>query len=56
MFEFPLIQRNEEHLRLLGIFHYVGAGLAGLFACFQTSRLDSTASQRSMPVWRTPLP
>jgi len=26
--------RDEEHLRLLSIFHYVVGGLAGLFACF----------------------
>jgi hypothetical protein len=26
--------RDEEHLRLLSIFHYVVAGLAGLFALF----------------------
>jgi len=26
--------RDEEHLRLLSIFHYVVSGLAGLFACF----------------------
>ena len=25
---------NEEHLRLLSVFHYVVGGLAGLFACF----------------------
>ena len=28
------MKRDEEHLRLLSIFHYVVAGLAGLFACF----------------------
>jgi hypothetical protein len=26
--------RDEEHLRLLSIFHYVVGGLAGLFALF----------------------
>lgn len=26
--------QDEEHLRLLSIFHYVVAGLAALFACF----------------------
>jgi hypothetical protein len=26
--------QDEDHLRLLSIFHYVVAGLAGLFACF----------------------
>lgn len=25
---------DEQHLRLLSIFHYVAGGLAGLFACF----------------------
>jgi hypothetical protein len=33
MFEPILINRDEEHLRLLVIFHYVCAGLAALFAC-----------------------
>jgi hypothetical protein len=28
-----LISRDEEHLRLLTIFHYVCAGMAALFAC-----------------------
>ena len=28
------MNQDEEHLRLLAIFHYVCAGLAGLFACF----------------------
>jgi hypothetical protein len=28
------MKQDEEHLRLLSIFHYVVAGLAGLFACF----------------------
>ncbi len=28
------MKRDEEHLQLLSIFHYVVAGLAGLFACF----------------------
>jgi hypothetical protein len=28
------INRDEEHLRLLTVFHYVCAGLAALFACF----------------------
>ena len=26
--------QDDEHLRLLGIFHYVCAGMAALFACF----------------------
>ncbi len=33
MSEPVLINRDEEHLRLLTIFHYVCAGLAALFAC-----------------------
>jgi hypothetical protein len=28
------MDQDQEHLRLLGIFHYVVAGLAALFACF----------------------
>jgi len=28
------MNQDEEHLRLLSIFHYVCAGLAALFACF----------------------
>ena len=28
-----LINRDEEHLRLLTIFHFVCAGMAALFAC-----------------------
>jgi len=28
------MNRDEEHLRLLSIFHYVVAGLAALFSCF----------------------
>ncbi len=28
------MNRDIEHLRLLSIFHYIGAGLAGLYACF----------------------
>ena len=28
------MNQDEEHLKLLSIFHYVVAGLAGLFACF----------------------
>ena len=27
-------RQDQEHLKLLSIFHYVVAGLAGLFACF----------------------
>jgi hypothetical protein len=30
----PLGPMDAEHLRLLGIFHYVLGGLTGLFACF----------------------
>jgi len=26
--------KDEEHLRLLAVFHYVVAGIGGLFACF----------------------
>ncbi|MFO8006127.1 MAG: hypothetical protein R6V05_00160 [Candidatus Brocadiia bacterium] len=26
--------RDAEHLRLLSVFHYVGAAMAGLFGCF----------------------
>lgn len=33
MSEPVLINQDEEHLRLLTIFHYVCAGLAALFAC-----------------------
>jgi len=29
-----IVNRDEEHLRLLSIFHYVVAGLTALFACF----------------------
>src|SRR2546421_10736809 len=28
------MNQDEEHLRLLSIFHYVCAGIAALFACF----------------------
>jgi len=28
------MNQDEEHLKLLSIFHYVVGGLAGLFACF----------------------
>lgn len=28
------MDRDEEHLKLLSIFHYVAGGMAGLFACF----------------------
>jgi len=28
------MSRDEEHLRLLSIFHYVVGGIAGFFACF----------------------
>jgi hypothetical protein len=28
------MKQDEEHLRLLSIFHYVVAGLAALIACF----------------------
>jgi len=28
------MNRDEEHLKLLSIFHYVAGGLAGFFACF----------------------
>jgi len=28
------MKQDEEHLRLLSIFHYVVAGMAALFACF----------------------
>ena len=28
------MNQDEEHLRLLSIFHYVVGGIAGLFACF----------------------
>ncbi len=28
------MQQDEEHLKLLSIFHYVVGGLAALFACF----------------------
>jgi hypothetical protein len=33
------MQQNEEHLRLLSIFHYVVGGLMGLFACFPIMHL-----------------
>ena len=28
------MNQDEEHIRLLSIFHYVVGGIAGLFACF----------------------
>jgi hypothetical protein len=28
------VNQDEEHLKLLSIFHYVVGGIAGLFACF----------------------
>ena len=28
------MNQDEEHLKLLSIFHYVAGGIAGLFACF----------------------
>src|SRR6266481_8638815 len=28
------VNQDEEHLRLLAIFHYIVAGLAALFSCF----------------------
>jgi hypothetical protein len=34
-----LINRDEEHLRLLSVFHYVCAGMAALFACFPVIHL-----------------
>ena len=30
----PSATDDEQHLRLLSIFHYVVGGLTGLFACF----------------------
>lgn len=33
------MNQDEEHLRLLSIFHYVVGGLAGLFACFPIMHL-----------------
>lgn len=30
---------DEEHLKLLSIFHYVGGGIAGFFACFPVIHL-----------------
>lgn len=39
MSEPVLINRDEEHLRLLMIFHYVCAGLAALFACIPVIHL-----------------
>ncbi len=34
-----LINRDDEHLRLLTIFHFVCAGMAALFACFPVIHL-----------------
>lgn len=34
-----LIPQDQEHLRLLSIFHYVAAGLAALFACLPVIHL-----------------
>jgi hypothetical protein len=28
------MNQDEEHLRLLSVFHYVVGGIAGFFACF----------------------
>ncbi len=33
------VNRDEEHLRLLSVFHYVVAGLAALFGCFPVIHL-----------------
>jgi len=33
------MQQDEDHLRLLSIFHYVVGGLAALFACFPVFHL-----------------
>jgi hypothetical protein len=33
------MNQDEEHLRLLSIFHYVCAGLAAMFACFPVIHL-----------------
>jgi hypothetical protein len=33
------MNQDEEHLRLLSIFHYVCAGMAALFACFPVFHL-----------------
>jgi len=33
------VSQDEEHLKLLSIFHYVVGGLAGLFACFPVIHL-----------------
>lgn len=39
MSDLVLINRDEEHLRLLAIGHYVCAGVAALFACFPVIHL-----------------
>ena len=33
------MQQDDEHLKLLSIFHYVVGGLAALFACFPVFHL-----------------
>jgi len=33
------MNKDEEHLRLLSIFHYVVGGIAGFFACFPVIHL-----------------
>jgi hypothetical protein len=33
------MSQDEQHLRLLSIFHYVVGGMAGLFACFPVMHL-----------------
>lgn len=33
------IDKDEEHLKLLSVFHYVAGGIAGFFACFPIMHL-----------------
>jgi hypothetical protein len=35
----PAVNQDEEHLRLLAVFHYVAAGIAALFALFPVIHL-----------------
>jgi hypothetical protein len=35
----PVVNQDEEHLRLLAMFHYVAAGIAALFAMFPVIHL-----------------
>jgi hypothetical protein len=54
------MNNDQEHLRLLSIFHYIVAGIIGLFACFPivhlvlgiaivTGRLPTRPNQEGVP-------